>query len=163
VRSKACQLTVIALLAAFITVTGMAKTPGLIPGTEFQLSAPLAVAICAAFGFTHYMLVGLLSSFIGLMLGLQNVINVFIASIFRLTVGLVMLIFGTDRPVIIVAGPLGSVMARLAMSLIIDKAAGALVLAALPGMIYTGLASWPLTRLLQRIKKQTEKVSKHAV
>ena len=44
-------LTETALLGALITITGAIKLPGLLPGTEFQLSAPLAVAICAAFGF----------------------------------------------------------------------------------------------------------------
>ncbi|MBP2656526.1 MAG: hypothetical protein H6Q73_4095 [Firmicutes bacterium] len=38
------QLTEIGLLTALITISGAVKLPGLMPGTEFQLSAPLAVA-----------------------------------------------------------------------------------------------------------------------
>ena len=36
-----------------ITVLGAIKIPNIIPGIEFQLSAPLAVAICAVFGFKN--------------------------------------------------------------------------------------------------------------
>lgn len=39
--SDMCQT---ALLAAFIAVSGSFKIPSLIPGSEFQLSAPVAVA-----------------------------------------------------------------------------------------------------------------------
>ena len=45
-----------ALLAALIGVSGSFKIPGLVPGTEFQLSAPIAVAICGVFGFKKYII-----------------------------------------------------------------------------------------------------------
>lgn len=45
--SDMCQT---ALLAAFIAVSGSFKIPSLIPGSEFQLSAPIAVAACGIFG-----------------------------------------------------------------------------------------------------------------
>ena len=45
-----------------ITVLGAIKIPNVIPGIEFQLSAPLAVAICAVFGFKKYIIGGCLSS-----------------------------------------------------------------------------------------------------
>lgn len=35
-----------ALLAVLIAVSGTFRIPGIVPGTEFQLSAPIAVAIC---------------------------------------------------------------------------------------------------------------------
>jgi thiamine transporter ThiT len=152
------RLTECAVLAALITVTGTLKIPGLIPGSEFQLSAPLAVAICAAFGFTQYLLAGILSSIIGLVLSTQNLLNVFIAIIFRVTVGGILTLFGTTWPVIIIAGPIGSTLARLALGGIIGKAVVPLVVAAVPGMIYTALAAWPLTMIMKRIKSQTEKV-----
>ena len=44
-------ITEVAILTAMITVLGAIKIPNVIPGIEFQLSAPLAVAICAVFGF----------------------------------------------------------------------------------------------------------------
>lgn len=151
-------LTETALLTALITITGAIKLPGFIPGTEFQLSAPLAVAICAVFGFTKYMTAGVLSSFIGLILGTQTLLNVFIAIIFRLVVGVVIATFGTSWPVLVVAGPLGSSVARLSLGGMVGKAVIPLLLAAVPGMVYTALAAWPLTLLLKRIKIQTGKV-----
>ena len=65
----------IAILTAMMTILGGIKIPNLIPGVEFQLSAPLAVAICAAFGFRKYIICGCLSSLIGLVLGTQNFIK----------------------------------------------------------------------------------------
>jgi len=41
------DLAQISLLACLIIVTGMLKLPTGIPGSEFQLSAPIAVAIAA--------------------------------------------------------------------------------------------------------------------
>ena len=39
-------------------MSGSFKIPGLVPGTEFQLSAPIAVAICGVFGFKKYIIAG---------------------------------------------------------------------------------------------------------
>ena len=50
--SDMCQT---ALLAAFIAVSGSFKIPSLIPGSEFQLSAPVAVAACGIFGIKKYL------------------------------------------------------------------------------------------------------------
>ena len=47
---KIREISEIALLAAFIAVSGAFKLPSFIPGSEFQLSAPIAVAICGVFG-----------------------------------------------------------------------------------------------------------------
>ena len=52
--SQIRQITEIGILTAMITILGAIKIPNLVPGIEFQLSAPLAVAICAAFGFKKY-------------------------------------------------------------------------------------------------------------
>lgn len=157
-ENKTRMLTETALLTALITVTGAVKLPGFIPGTEFQLSAPLAVAVCAVFGFTKYLTAGVLSSLIGLILGTQTILNVFIAMVFRITVGVVIGIFGTSWPALALAGPLGSSAARLSLGGILGKAVIPLLIAAVPGMIYTAIAAWPLTLLLKRVKVQTEKV-----
>ena len=69
-------ITEVAILTAMITVLGAIKIPNVIPGIEFQLSAPLAVAICAVFGFKKYIISGCLSSLIGLALGTQTILNV---------------------------------------------------------------------------------------
>ena len=157
------SLTETALLTALICITSAVKLPGLFPGTEFQLSAPLAVAICAVFGFRRYIVAGVLASVISLALGTSNLLHVFIAMVFRLTVGGTLTLLGTSWPVVTLAGPLGSVVARLALGGLIGKAALPLVIAAIPGMMYTALAAWPLTMLLTRVRRQTEKVAIHDI
>lgn len=152
-------VTQIGLLAAFITITGALKIPGIFPGTEFQLSAPLAVAICAVFGFTKYILAGVLSSVVGLILGTQNVLNVIIALVFRLTVGAILAACGTGWLAVVTSGPLGSGLARLALGAIVGKAVWPLLLAAVPGMLFTAVSAWPLTMLLRRVTMQLPKLA----
>lgn len=142
----------VGLLAALIAITGSFKLPGLMPGTEFQLSAPLAVAICAVFGFSRYIAAGVIASVISLALGTQTLVNVFVAMIFRLVAGGTVALAGPSLPAVVVAGPLGSSAARLALSVLVGKAAVGLLLAALPGMLYTALTAWPLTLLLRRVR-----------
>ena len=147
------DVTEIALLAALITVTGAIKLPSLAPGLEFQLSAPLAVAICAVFGFKRYILAGILSSLVGLLLGTQNLFNVAIAMQFRLVVGLVFVLFGRRSWTVALAGPLGTFTARITLSFVVGKGAWALVAAALPGMVFTLLAAPLLVKILDRIAR----------
>ena len=151
-NERTAELTEIALLAALITVTGAIKLPSLMPGLEFQLSAPLAVGICAVFGFRKYILAGILSSAVGLLLGTHNLLNVAIAMQFRLVVGAVLALFGRHWWTIALSGPLGTLTARITLSLVVGKAAWALVAAAVPGMIFTLLAAPAVTRILQRIQ-----------
>jgi hypothetical protein len=127
----------IALLCALITISGAFKIPGLVPGMEFQLSAPIAVAICGVFGIKNYLCAGILSSMIGLILGTQNILNVCIALLFRVVVAVVHFGIGPTRLFYICSGPLGTFLARMALSFIIGKAAYPLVAAAVPGMIFT--------------------------
>ena len=79
---KIREISEIALLAAFIAVSGAFKLPSFIPGSEFQLSAPIAVAICGVFGIKKYLLAGILASAGGLLLGTQTIFNVLIAMLF---------------------------------------------------------------------------------
>ena len=153
----------IGLLAALITVTGAIKLPGLLPGTEFQLSAPLAVAICVAFGFKRYILAGIISSVIGLALGTQQLLHVYVAMVFRLAVGLVICMGGRHWFVVTVAGPIGSALARLGLGLWVGKAAFPLLLAAAPGMAYTALAAWPLSLLLERVRRVSGRGAEHVL
>ncbi|WP_425060472.1 hypothetical protein SCACP_11860 [Sporomusa carbonis] len=162
-QNRVGWITEIGLLTAFITITGTFKLPGLIPGTEFQLSAPLAVAICAVFGFGKYIMAGTLSSLIGLILGTQSLLNVFIAMVFRVVVGLILITLGRSWPVVVAAGPVGSIIARLALSGIVGKAVVPLVVAAAPGMVYTALLAWPLTTLLKRVNEQKGRVIRYVV
>ncbi len=160
---KARNLAEVGLLAALITVTGAVKLPGLLPGTEFQLSAPLAVAICVAFGFKRYLMAGILSSLLGLALGSQNLLNVYVSMAFRLTVGLVIGLGGRHWLVVAMAGPIGSAVARLGLGVVLGKAVYPLLLAAAPGMAYTALAAWPLSRLLARVRRVNGREAEHVL
>lgn len=153
----------IGLLTALITVTGAVKLPGFLPGTEFQLSAPLAVAICVAFGFKCYIVAGILSSVIGMALGTQNLLNVYVAMVFRLSVGLIVCLGGRNWLVASLAGPIGSALARIGLELWVGKAIYPLLLAALPGMAYTAVAAWPLSLLLERVRRMSGRVSEHVL
>ncbi|NLK51583.1 MAG: hypothetical protein GX295_03940 [Syntrophomonadaceae bacterium] len=148
------DLTELALLAASILVVGSIKLPSLIPGAEFQLSAPLAIAIVVNFGFTRYLTAGVVASLLCLMLGTHNLLNVAVAMIFRVVAGGTVSLLGSRPSVIVLAGPLGSIAARLALSLLVGKAAWALVVAAIPGMIFTALTAYPLTKIIQRVLTQ---------
>lgn len=157
------RLTETALLAAFITVSGAIKIPGIVPGTEFQLSAPLAVAVCSVFGFTQYITAGILSSAAGLLLGTQNLMQVGIAFIFRLTAGGILLLFRNRWLAVLAAGPIASAAARVVLANLLGLAALPLIAAALPGMVYTVTAVWPLTLLLRKVQLQTERMSVHVI
>ena len=161
-HKKIRKLTTLALLTAFITITGAFKIPGIFPGTEFQLSAPIAVAICGIFGVWNYLVAGVLSSLLGLILGSQNLLNVFIAMIFRIVVALVFLGLGKSKLFYIFSGPLGTLVARLSLSLFLGKAALPLIIAAAAGMIYTSIFSLFLGNILEKISSsifpQSEKV-----
>ena len=152
-NNKTCFLTQVSLLSVFIFVTGTFKIPSIFPGAEFQLSAPIAVAICAVFGFKKYIIAGLIASFIGLALGTQNLLAVIIAMTFRLTVGLILTVCGRSPLVISIAGPIGSVIGRLVLGSIVGKAVIPLIIAALPGMIFTAITSYPMVKLFKKVQE----------
>lgn len=155
---KSSDITDIAMLAALLTVAGAIKLPSLLPGLEFQISAPLAVAICFVFGFKKYILVGILSSAISLALGTHNLFNVAIAMQFRLMVGLVYVLCGKHYWSIALAGPIGTFTARITLGLVLGKGVWALVAVALPGMVFTFIMAPFMVKLLQRISQ-----SRHAI
>ncbi len=157
------NITQIALLTAFITITGSLKIPSFIPGTEFQLSAPLAVAICYAFGAKTYITAGVLSSLIGLILGTQNILNVIIAMIFRIIVPLVFLLLGRNKIATVVAGPIASTCSRLALGLWLNKAVWGLLLAALPGMLFTAVTAIPLSIIMYKVKNSVAREPRNVV
>ena len=151
-NSKVAYLTQVALLSVFITLSGAIKIPSIFPGAEFQLSAPIAIAICYAFGIKMYLLSGILSSTVGLILGTHTIFNVMIAMIFRVVVAAIMLAFGRNKLSMLIAGPIASSVARLSLAVFLDKAAYAVLVAAVPGMIYTVITCVPLGLLLEKIK-----------
>ena len=122
--SDMCQT---ALLAAFIAVSGSFKIPSLIPGSEFQLSAPVAVAACGIFGIKKYLTAGIAASAICLILGTQNVFNVLIALSFRAVIAIMFAFMGSSKAFYIIAGPVASALSRLVLALFVDKAVYALI------------------------------------
>ncbi len=77
------DITQISVIAAILTILAALKIPSIIPGLDFQLSAPAALLILAFFGIKKYFLGGLLSSLLLLVFGVFNPINVIISIIFR--------------------------------------------------------------------------------
>ena len=154
---KIREISEIALLAAFIAVSGAFKLPSFIPGSEFQLSAPIAVAICGVFGIKKYLLAGILASAGGLLLGTQTIFNVLIAMLFRIVVALLYAVLGKTKIFYMLSGPVAS-SARLALSLFIGKAVYPLLAAALPGMIFTALTSRLFASVLEKTLNLTKRV-----
>lgn len=157
------ELCQIGLLAALLTVFGAVRLPSFFPGAEFQLSAPLAVAVCAAMGFRKYIIAGLLSSALGLLLGTQTLLHVSIALLFRLCVGGVLYVGENTRWAIVLSGPVASAAARLSLSVLLGKAVYPLLFAAIPGMVLTALAAYPMTRILQRLQRAEKGKRKYVV
>jgi hypothetical protein len=157
------NMTITALLAALIAISGSFKIPGFIPGTEFQLSAPLAVAICAVYGFQRYFIAGVIASILVLMLGTQTVLNVAIALLFRVVIGILFYFGGTSLWMIVIVGPIASFIARLFFIGIIGQAGWVIIFAAIPGMIYTALAACPFTVMLRRVRQTAERMLMNVV
>lgn len=70
------NLTMDGMWVVLLFISGLFKIPSPIPGTEFQLSAPLAISIGRIRGFLHYLTIGIIASIIGMILGLQTIYNV---------------------------------------------------------------------------------------
>lgn len=150
------QLTTTALLGVIILLSGSMKIPSPVAGGEFQLSAPIAVLICACFGFKRYIIAGLLASALGMMLGVHNIFSVIIQMCFRVVAGGTMVLMGTNLLTVIVSGPLGTLFARIIMWQVTGVSWLVLTAAAAPGMIFTavtaGVLYKPAQKLLQRVE-----------
>ncbi|AOV09061.1 hypothetical protein BI350_03170 [Sporosarcina ureilytica] len=142
------------MLACFIILAGYFKIPTGIPGSEFQLSAPVAVAIVAVFGFKRYFLAGMIATVLLLLLGIHTIINAEISLIFRLTVGLIILFCGTSIPVLVLAGPIGTAVARIGLAFTLDIPILPLLIPVIPGMIITALCVWPITKMMRTIHEK---------
>lgn len=141
-----------ALLSVLIAVSGAFKIPGFVPGSEFQMSAPIAVAVCGVYGVKKYIVAGLIASGLSLALGTHTFLNVLVAMTFRLVVALVWIFLGSRKIFYIFSGPLGTMAAREAISLILGKGFYALVVAAFPGMIFTMISSCFFAGLIERCR-----------
>lgn len=143
----------VALLVSLIHISGLFRIPGFLPGSEFQLSAPVAVAICGVFGFKKYLAAGILASVLGLALGTSTLFNVLIAMTFRLGVGGVWLLTGSSRLFYIISGPVGTILGRVVLSLVVGKGFLVMLAAAAPGMVYTAASAWFFAGLLRRCRR----------
>ncbi len=155
------QMCEVALLAAIIGVTGAFKLPNIIPGVDFQLSAPLAVAICATFGFKRYILAGCLASLLSLLLGTQNLLNVAIAMQFRIIVGLILYLAQNRMWALCIAGPIASVFARLTLYLFFGKLSFAMIVAAMPGYLFTAICAPLFVKLFKRLRQAVPSVAQN--
>ena len=155
---KIREISEIALLAAFIAVSGAFKLPSFIPGSEFQLSAPIAVAICGVFGIKKYLLAGILASAGGLLLGTQTIFNVLIAMLFRIVVALLYAVLGKPKSSTCHQDLSLPPQHVLHSVFFIGKAVYPLLAAALPGMIFTALTSGLFASVLEKTLNMTKRV-----
>lgn len=147
------ELVTDAILSVLLLITGMFKIPSLIPGAEFQLSAPFAVSIAKNFGFKRYMMIGIVTSIIGFILGVQNVFNIMVAMIYRVVVGIILEIFKNSKIAVVVSGPCGTFVSRIVLALILHANTLLLIVHAVPGMIFTAVMAPVLIKLEKRIIK----------
>lgn len=152
ISRKIRTLTETALLGVLIFAAGLFRLPSPLPGSEFQLSAPLAAAVCGVFGFRIYLAAGILASTLTLLTGGGTVFHILIAMVYRLTVGAAFGILGPSAWFFFLAGPAGTLAARAVLSLVTGGFI-ALAMAAVPGMIFTAIASRPMARFLQRVRQ----------
>lgn len=154
-RGRAREISIIALLSAVLLVAGSFKIPSPFFGGEFQLSAPLAVLMCAFFGFRRYILAGIAASVVGLALGLATPFNVIVAMVFRLVAGGVVCLGQRHIAALMIAGPLGTAAARCVLAPVLGVDMMILLAAAVPGMIMTAAAVLflvkPMKAALKRI------------
>ena len=118
------NLTMDGMWVVLLFISGLFKIPSPIPGTEFQLSAPLAISIGRIRGFLHY-----------------------------LVAGLILTVLKKDPLALIIAGPAGTFAARLVLATILGVAWQPLVVSAAPGMIFTAITAPVLTSILKRVLK----------
>lgn len=157
-REKTREITMIGLLSAVLALLGMFKLPSIIPGCEFQLSAPFAVCIAACFGFKRYVQVGILASAVNLALGTHSLLNVTIAMIFRLVAGGLLSIFGVHPLTIVISGPLGTAAGRMVLGAITGTNPLALLAAAAPGMVFTAVGAAVMYPVMKRLVRQQREV-----
>ncbi len=154
-NTKIREITLVSLLAVIIAISGTFKLPGIIPGTEFQMSAPIAIGICATFGFKRYITAGIVASFINLIMGTHTILNVIVAMVFRIVAGSAISYLGTGIIIVSLAGPLGTFVGRIVMSYIVGTPLKVLVIASLPGMVYTMISSYFTYKVIEKIVKNT--------
>lgn len=149
--NKTKQLIIMALLSAILAILGTFKIPGIIPGTEFQLSAPFAVCIAACLGFKRYLGIGIVASVINLLMGTHTLLNVTVAMVFRIVAGGIIALCPLNIGALVVSGPIGTMAGRVVLSQILHTSPMALIVAAVPGMIFTAVISGIAYPVMKRL------------
>ncbi|HCZ2060602.1 TPA: QueT transporter family protein [Staphylococcus aureus] len=141
------DITQISVIAAILTILAVLKIPSIIPGLDFQLSAPAALAF---FGIKKYFLGGLLSSVLLLIFGVFNPINVIISIIFRVIAIAVVYLLKINVLSLVLSSVLGSLVSRLLLSIILNLPVWVVLLNAIPGVIFTLIVAIPLYLTLRK-------------
>ena len=139
------------IMSVLLLVTGILRLPSLIPGAEFQLSAPFAVSIAKNLGFKRYLIIGIVASTCGFLLGLQNIFNITIAMIYRIVAGSIVSIWKNRKIALVVSGPCGTLVSRIVLAFLLHTDMWLLILYALPGMIFTAMAAPLITEFVKKI------------
>lgn len=155
------QLTFTAFLSILIFISGSLKIPSPVAGGEFQLSAPIAVLICAYFGFKRYFTAGIIASLLGLIFGTANIFNILIAMIFRIVAGGIISFIGPSVLTIALSGPIGTAAARVVMGQVLQVDWLLLVYAAVPGMIFTAVTALLLYRPGKKLLAKIPAIQKY--
>lgn len=135
------KLTLISILTAIILISGSLKIPSPLSGGEFQMSAPIAVIIAMIFGFKIYISAGIMASILSLSLGITTVPGVIIAMVFRVVVGFIIYVLGENKISLSISGPIGTSCARVVLGMIFNFNIPTLLVAAVPGMVFTVVVS----------------------
>jgi len=136
---------------AILVALGMIKLPSLFPGAEFQLSAPYAVCLAAMIGFKRYLIIGICSSIIQLLLGTHTIWNVLVAMVFRIAAGLIVTKCPVRKFSIPASGPIGTGCARFVLAVMLKVPVMPLLAAAVPGMIFTAVCASAMEPVLRRV------------
>ena len=155
------------MFTALLILLGMIKLPSILPGAEFQLSAPYAVCLVAGVGFWRYLGIGVCASLVQLMMGTHTPWNVLVAMVFRVAAGLIVSLLPGKKWAMVLAGPVGTGCARVVLAGVLGAlwCAGyvlvsgetfsvfklAATAAAVPGVGFTGVCVALLEPVLRRI------------
>ncbi|MEM5398264.1 QueT transporter family protein [Staphylococcus gallinarum] len=131
------EITHISCIAAILSIFAVIKMPSILPGLDFQLSAPVSLLILAIFGIKNYFGGGLLSSFILFILGIFNPINLIISFSFRLVAIFIVYFFKVNIFSLVAAAILGSTLSRIMLAQILNLPILLVLVNAVPGIIFT--------------------------
>ncbi|WP_455258194.1 hypothetical protein [Peptoniphilus asaccharolyticus] len=152
---KARELSLLSILSIIILLSGTFKIPSPFIGSEFQLSAPIAILIVYIFGFKKYLISGVVSSIMAFALGFATLPNIVVAMVFRICVGVGTLIFKNRRIGFLIIGPASSFVARIVLSKILGVNLLALLIPSIFGMCFTVIVCFLFYKPLYKIVEES--------